>query len=116
MEINQLLANRPSDEQLAQMNWQELMNLRNKDRANMPYQDAIAPYEHRAYARDDVAENPMKALLYAAMIPGYQAAKAVGAIHGTAPSIDQAKQGFIGVYEGLKKAGHDKISSLLGNN
>lgn len=86
---------------------------------NQGYQQAVAPYEHRAYAREDVRENPMRALLYAAMIPGYQAAKAVGAIGEegtTSPSMEQMKQGFVGVYEGLGKPGYSTLKSLLGRN
>jgi hypothetical protein len=84
------------------MSWSELIQLRNST-TDPELQKQIAPYEHRAYAREDVEANPEKALLYPLLIPGYQAAKEVGIVGArTEPSVEQMQQGFIGVYEGLR--------------
>lgn len=89
----------------ASMPWSDLYQLRMK--TTDPLQQAlIAPYEHRAYAREQVRDNPLNAPLYAgALIPGYQAAKMAKLISSdstsTAPSWDQVTQGLTGVGEGL---------------
>ena len=65
----------------------------------------IAPYEHRAFAREYVEENPVTgAIGLAVAIPGYQAAKAVGAT-GSRTGVDskQMVEGYKGVAEGLSK-------------
>lgn len=63
-------------------------------------QGKISPYEHRAFAREVVGENPLMALPVAVGIPAYQAYKAlVGA--RSAPSLDQISQGLLGIGEGL---------------
>lgn len=89
------------------MSWQDLQALRDKFAGDQPKQQELAPYEHRAYARESVADNPVNALKFAFMIPGYQAAKAVGALDSdsstTPASLDQMNQGFSGVGEGLQQ-------------
>jgi ElaB/YqjD/DUF883 family membrane-anchored ribosome-binding protein len=69
-------------------------------------QDHIAPYEHRAFAREYVTENPVTGTIgIAAAIPLYQAAKSVGAIGArTSPSTEQMKQGYAGLGEGVSAA------------
>lgn len=63
-------------------------------------QGKIAAYEHRAFAREAVGENPLMALPIAVGIPAYQAYKAlVGA--RSAPSLSQVGQGLLGIGEGL---------------
>ena len=90
------------EEELGKMSWSDLLDLRRKT-TDPEIQEALAPFEHRAYAREDVESNPEKAALYGMLIPGYQAAKAVGAIGArTQPSLEQMQQGFVGVYEGLR--------------
>lgn len=87
------------------LSWQELQMLRDKHAGNQKLQQQLAPFEHRAYARESVSENPLNALKFAFMIPGYQAAKAVGALDSdsstTPVSLDQFTQGFAGVGDGL---------------
>lgn len=89
-------------EKLARMKHQELLTLRQHNTAP-GVQEILAPYEHRAFAREEVEENPLKALPLLFMIPGYQGAKALG-LGGarTGPSFEQFKQGNIGILDGLK--------------
>jgi hypothetical protein len=93
---------------LSDMTWDELMDLRMQAGKDIGTQQRLAPFEHRAWARETVGQNPLMALPFAAMIPGYQAAKAVGLLQSddpkhptTGPSWEQFKQGFTGVGEGL---------------
>lgn len=68
-------------------------------------QKHIAPYEHRAFAREYVEENPVTgAIGLAVAIPGYQAVKATGAI-GSRTGVDtkQMVEGYRGIGEGLSK-------------
>lgn len=63
-------------------------------------QGKVSPYEHRAFAREAVGENPLMALPIAVGVPAYQAYKAlVGA--RSAPSLSQVGQGLLGIGEGL---------------
>lgn len=69
-------------------------------------QKHIAPYEHRAFAREYVEENPITgAIGLAVAIPGYQAVKATGAT-GSRTGVDtkQMVEGYKGVGEGLSRA------------
>lgn len=91
---------------MAGMPWNALNQMRVQAGGDPQAQAAISPFEHRAYARDEVQGNPLNALLYGAgLIPGYQAAKMVGLIptdsQSTGPSWDQFIQGQKGVGEGL---------------
>lgn len=78
----------------------ELYSLR--DRLPPDQQAQIAPYEHRAFAREVVADSPLMALSLFAGVPAYQLAKLLGMTGSrTGPSLDQLKQGYIGIGEGL---------------
>lgn len=90
------------------MPWSELYQLRLKTKD--PLQQALlAPYEHRAYAREQVAQNPLSAPFYAAAVPAYQGVKGLAGAVGawptdetsTPPSWRQVTQGLTGVGEGL---------------
>lgn len=95
-------------EQLAAMPWDQLLQLR---RNAPPEQQAmLAPYEHRAYAREAVAENPLMALPMALMVPGYQLHKLLGAGARTRPSWEQLSQGLLGTGEGFTQG----MRGLLG--
>jgi len=87
---------------LERKSWLELIQMRAQ--APQEMQGLLAPYEHRAYAREDIAERPWLALAYLLMVPGYQALKAVRGGARTNPSLEQVKQGYIGVGEGLQYA------------
>lgn len=108
------------DETLSKMSNQELQGLRAKYSDNKELDAYLAPYEHRAHAREDISEHPERALLYAQfLIPGYQAAKAVGLPVGatekepTPVSIEQMKQGYIGVAEGFSKYLSKEFSDFI---
>jgi hypothetical protein len=90
---------------LARMGHLDLMALRNSVNGNPAAQSAIAPYEHRAFSREYVAENPLSAPVMAVLPFGYALAKAVGAHSSrTKPSLEQIGQGVYGVGEGLSEA------------
>ncbi len=95
-----------------------LLSLSGKDLAQLPHsllynarykvpseqQNMISPYEHRAFAREAVTENPMMALPIAASVVPYQLYKLIDGKSRSTPSIDQVLQGFMGVGEGLMGA------------
>jgi hypothetical protein len=65
-------------------------------------QDRLAPFAHRAYARQVVRENPAQALGLAAAIPAYTASKALGITKTrSGASVEEMTQGYAGVLEGL---------------
>ena len=67
-------------------------------------QELLAPFEHRAFAREMVKESPvLGSIQMGAAIPAYQLAKLLG-LHGgrTAPSFDQLFAGYQGLMEGWK--------------
>ena len=99
------------------MSWQQLQDLRDKNAGDQQSQQELAPFEHRAYAREAVVNNSLNALKFAFMIPGYQAAKAVGALDSdastTPASFDQLTQGFAGIGDGLKENYDNTKNKLL---
>lgn len=65
-------------------------------------QNVLASQEHRAFAKEAVAENPALALPISAAIPLYQGAKALGLTPSRSePSLEQATEAFKGIGEGL---------------
>ena len=99
------------------MTWNDLQDLRAKNAGDQQMQQQLAPFEHRAYARESVAENPLNALKFAFMIPGYQAAKVSGILDSdsstTPASLDQLTQGFAGVSDGLQQSYTTSKNKLL---
>lgn len=99
------------------MSLYDLQNLRAMNAGDQPMQQQLAPYEHRAYAREEVMDNPLNALKLAFMIPGYQAAKNSGlwpSDSSTTPaSMDQLTQGFAGVGDGLQQSYTNGKNKLL---
>ncbi len=71
-----------------------------RGQATPEQQNVISPYEHRAFAREAVAENPMMALPIAAAIPAYQLYKSIFGARSS-PSLAQVGQGYLGIGEGL---------------
>lgn len=90
-------------ELLASMPHSELYQMR-ATQPNM--QDIIAPYEHRAFAREWATQSPFLAgvsLPFA--IPAYTASKYLGINKARSPaSLEEMKQGYIGLGEGLAQA------------
>lgn len=71
-----------------------------RERVPKEQQGMISPYEHRAFAREVVQENPLMAISLLAAIPAYQGYKAVMGARSQ-PSLDQVLQGYAGVGDGL---------------
>lgn len=95
----------PEASTLKSMSHAELYRLREKLNGDKAAQNAIAPYEHRAFAREAVAESPALAVPVAVAVPLYEATKLIGATGGrSASSLESMRQGFIGVGEGVAKA------------
>ena len=103
--------------QLSSMNWDNLIALRHANTKNQKAQQLLADYEHRAYAREEVAKNPLKAPIYPLMTAGYQGMKVVrDAVTGTPeggtpPSLKQAAAGLKGTAEGLGIAWDQFVAS-----
>jgi hypothetical protein len=104
---------------LANMKWQDLLNLR-KQFTNVPViQNVLAPYEHRAYAREQVGGAPniyqgaKEALGLGVLTPGYTGAKLANVIgkdidprlkfmgSRSDPSLAEIGQSYAGIGEGL---------------
>ena len=94
-----------SPEEMAKAPWDTLIQARQALPPDDPQQVQIAPYEHRAFARERVAENPLQALTFAAAIPGYQLVKMVKSFGTgqTPPSMDQFTHGMTGIAEGVQQ-------------
>jgi hypothetical protein len=93
-----------SDEELSKTDHSTLYAARSY--ANQSGQNKIAPYEHRAFAREAVKDNPLMAIPIAAGIPSYQVYKAIMGARSKA-SWSQVGQGLLGIGEGLR----DSLSS-----
>jgi hypothetical protein len=97
---NPVSANHPDP--FAKMGFHELRELR----ASLPDPEAqkfLAPYEHRAYARELMGQDPKMGLGLLAGIPGYQIAKGLGmgSRTGSRDPWGQIKGGYTGLGEGL---------------
>jgi len=94
-----------SPEGMAKADWESLVMLRKQLAQDDPRQEQVAPYEHRAWAREQVAGNPLLAPVYAALVPGYQLAKLVKSFAPgqTSPSMDQLTHGMTGIAEGVQR-------------
>lgn len=86
---------------LGDLSHAELMKLRAA--APSSEQGMLAPFEHRAFAREWAKEEPVKAgLSLPFAIPAYAAAKALGAQGARTPaSLDQLFAGYHGYAEGM---------------
>lgn len=69
-------------------------------------QQMLAPYEHRAFAREFAQESPaLAAVSLPFAIPAYAMYKTLGLSQSrSGPSLEQVKQGYLGLHEGLKAA------------
>jgi hypothetical protein len=73
-----------------------------RDALDKDLQNLLAGYEHRAFAREATAQNPLLAAPIAVATPMYQAAKLLGVTDARSdPSWGQMGQGLLGVGEGL---------------
>jgi lipid II:glycine glycyltransferase (peptidoglycan interpeptide bridge formation enzyme) len=93
------------DKALAKMDHSDLYNLRSSMKGNKEAQNVIAPFEHRAFAREATANNPLMSVPIAAAIPIYTAAKAVGLTGArSGASVDEVVEGYTGLAEGIKRS------------
>jgi len=103
-----LLAQLPSDEQMRNMSQYDLYQMRLAARGMPDMQSRLAPFEHMATAREQVAENPFRAPIWSIMPAAYQAFKATGLNERddmtTPASLDQALAGMKGTGQGLMQA------------
>lgn len=92
-----------SEADYSHMSHAELLKLRNSLPSDDPRQQELAPFEHQAFAREWVKENPVEATAsLMAAIPAYSAGKAVGAIKSRTPaSLDELTAAYRGVGQGL---------------
>jgi hypothetical protein len=64
-------------------------------------QNLLAPFEHRAFAREAVQENPLMALPVAAGSLAWPLYKGLLSPGRSAPSFNQVQQGLLGTTEGV---------------
>lgn len=88
-----------------QMDWLDLMALRDAaGRKNKEAQNYIAPYEHRAYAREATYENPLSAIPLSYTPVLYYITKSLGMEKSRSdPSVKQITQSWAGIMDGLGK-------------
>lgn len=103
---------------------QELRALNQDDQLT---QDFLANYEHRAFTREftkqgGVADPITRAAALGVATPAYSAMKGLGmlpeSVQGTGrastPSLEQVKQGMLGIGEGLTQYGKEKAKPFIG--
>lgn len=111
------IARRIEEQNLSEASFESMTRARNAPEA-VNLQNALAPYEHRAYLREMSADNPfLGAVAGTVMSPGYEALKTLprGMQQGlasmspafdvtrarSAPSMESVKQGLMGTAEGI---------------
>lgn len=88
---------------LAQASMSQIGDLRTKHKSQAA-QDLLAPYEHRAFTRAVAQDDLPGAAATAVAIPAYTAAKALGLVKTrSSASMEEMKQAYIGLAEGLMK-------------
>ncbi len=99
-----------STDQLANLDHARLLSARNG--APKYVQNLLAPYEHRAFAREATMENPLMALPIAAGTMLYQPYKMLMGKSRSDPSLNQIGQGLAGVGEGLWERFQQEMQSI----
>ena len=89
----------PDDQTLAKMDWPALLQMRKKY-TEQDQQNVLAPYEHRAYARENT-HSPTDLLSMAALSLGYTPYKAITGEGRSQPSLRAVGQGLLGAWEGI---------------
>lgn len=97
-----------TDEALASKTFGEMYQIR-KTATNQEEANRYGNFEHRAYVREGVQENPANLLAMPVAIPVYAAGKATGVIKGSRSetSVEQMKQAYIGYGEGVVQSAKD---------
>lgn len=93
-------------ETLSGLDHATLFRMRERAKDNPELQGLLSQYEHRAFAREATADNPLMALPIALATPLYQLSKMLpqsmtGNRSRSAPSWGQVGHGLLGVGEGL---------------
>lgn len=94
-----------------------------RDRATTKeQQNALAPQEHRAFAREAVGDKPWLAASLAVAIPLYQAQKVITGKSRSDASLDQVTEAYKGIGEGVVNAikkpweeARDALKNFLGS-
>jgi len=84
-----------------------------RSRAPKEQQNKLAGPEHRAFTREATAENPLMAIPLLLATVGYQPYKIATGQSRSGASLDQMKQGLIGVGEGLGNFGDSTMQEVL---
>lgn len=102
-----------SGDQLGTMKHADLYSARDYvPRGDRDAQNKISAYEHRAFAREATAENPLLAIPIAAGTLAYQPYKLFNRQSRSDPSLAQVGQGLLGVGEGLWGAFQEQMKSI----
>lgn len=95
----------PSSDQLASMSHMSLIGLRSKATTEEE-QSKVAPYEHRAFAREYIEENPEAAIVMPGMIMAYNVLRKAGVLKGRSdPNAKHIIEGLKGYVEGVGRTG-----------
>lgn len=97
----------PSSDQLASMSHMSLIGLRSKATTEEE-QSKLAPYEHRAFAREYIEEKPEAALVMPGMIMAYNVLRKAGVLKGRSdPNAKHIIEGLKGYVEGVGRTGRN---------
>ncbi len=98
----------PSEDVLKLMRWSDLLNLRRRLKTREG-QNLVAPYEHRAYMRENT-EGSGQAAINALLTLGYTPYKVATNWYNqprdpmlSDASVNELRQGLMGVYEGWRR-------------
>lgn len=91
----------PDENALSKMGWMDLLAMRKKF-TGQDQQNVLAPYEHRAYMRENTS-GPGEAIKNSLLTLGYTPYKALMGEGRSQPSIRAIGQGLLGTFEGLSK-------------
>lgn len=92
----------PDRDTLADRSFADMLRLREQYPDKLS-QRLLAPYEHRAFAREIARDDPLRALSLLVAIPGYQVAKRlnlIGSRSGADNAMEQMAHGYAGLFEG----------------
>lgn len=97
----------PSTDDLISMSHTDLLMLRGKA-TTQEEQDKLAPYEHRAFAREYIEESPEAALVMPGMIMAYNVLRKAGVLKGRSdPNAKHIIEGLKGYVEGIGRTGRN---------
>jgi hypothetical protein len=100
--------------QLEAMPHADLLRLRESNRSDIAVQALLAPFEHRAFAREATRENPLLGVPIAIAAPVYYGAKKLGFMtddNTAPPTLGQVGAGLMGVGEGFVAATKDAFTT-----